>query len=247
MSAPAPGGTLPAHRCARAGRCADAEVDDAGRRLGAVTELADTLCGRCATAVRRALDALPRDYAELELILDAQTWAAEKVSGSPELPVPPRLDVLTAQAEIDAELSTWAEPVAEQLGVDWDTARMAGHRPGPRVQRAAHLLACHVTLLLRLGPVDVLAWGPAGWSATTRTGTEAAVRLLTCHQHARLLVCGGSGDVRLPVPCPSCRGVLLRRNGMSHVACQHCPRSWPEEDYRRLCLVLAEDYRAVAA
>jgi len=40
--------------------------------------------------------------------------------------------------------------------------------------------------------------------------------------------------------------VLLRRNGMDHVECQSCPRRWPESDYRRLCLVLAEDYRAVA-
>ena len=237
----------PAHRCARGGLCADAEIDtESGRRRGAGTEAADTLCDGCGEKLRRALHVLPRIYVQLEEILDQHTRRHEKVAGSPDLPVPPRLDVLVLQADLDDTLSTWAEPVAEQLGVDWDTARMAGHRPGPRIQRAARLLALHVPLLLHLGPVDVVVRG-ADPAVTTRTGVEAALELLDLHQRARLLITGGSGDARLPVPCPSCEGVLIRRNGLDQVECQGCPCTWPETEYRRLCKVLAQDYRDIAA
>ncbi len=239
------------HRCARAGRCLRAEVDtESGRRLGAATATPDTLCDGCAGAVQRALDALPGDYVSLEQILGDHTRRHEKVSGSPEPPVPPRLDVLDLQAHIDHDLSTWVEPVAEQLGVDWDTRLMTMSRPGPRVHRAARLLAAHVPALLALGPVDVVARGSGGprhATVTTRTGVEAALELLEHHQRARLLSTGGSGDARLPVPCPRCEGVLVRPNGMAHVGCRSCGSTWPESDYRRLCLVLAEDFGVVAA
>lgn len=239
------------HRCLRAGRCLAAEVDtDRGRRLGTATATADTLCDACAGSVRRALDALPGDYVSLEQILGEHTRHQERVSGSPELPVPPRLDVLDLQARIDTDLTTWVEPVAEQLGVDWDTQAVARTRPGVRIQRAARLLAAHVPALLAVGPLDVVVAGSGGpWQATvtTRTGVEAALDLLDHHQRARLLTTGGSGDSRLPVPCPRCEGVLVRPNGLSHVGCRSCGSTWPEADYKRLCLVLAEDYGAVAA
>lgn len=234
------------YRCARAGACRAAEVDHRGRRVGVGLEQPDSLCGGCVLAVRRAIAALPRDYAELEMILDVRSRAGEKVSGSPELPVPPRLDALVAQANLDGEVSCWVEPVAEALGVDWDTTAMAASRPGPRISRAVHLLEPHVGLLLRLEPLDMLGWSAGRLVPTTRTGLDGALALLECHQRARLLCTGGSGDVRLPVPCPSCEGALIRRNGLSHVACQSCPRTWPEADYARLCVVLAQDYRAVA-
>lgn len=237
--------TADAYRCARGPWCAGAEVDEAGRRHGAGIGLVDSLCGGCVVALTRALELLPRDYAALELLLDVQNRAAERVSGSPEPPAPPRLDVLDAQTGIDVAVSCWAEPVAERLGVDWDTTAMARRRAGVRVQRAAGLLASAVDVLLRLGPVDVLAWGAYGLTGTTRTGVEAGLVLLDVHRRASLLACGGPGDVRLPVPCPSCEGLLIRRNGMSHVACQSCPRTWPEADYAQLCRVLAVDFQAV--
>lgn len=232
------------HECLRQSRCVALLVDDEGHRHGAPTPAPDTLCDGCAGCVQRALDALPGDYVRLELILGEHTRIQQRVSGTPELPAPPRLDVLDLQAAIDHTTTTWVEPVADHLGVDWDTHAVAHWRAGPRVARAARLLAAHVPALLALGPVDVI--GPAG-QVTTRTGVEAALDLLDHHQRARLLVTGGSGDARLPVPCPRCEGVLVRPNGMSHVGCRSCGSTWPEHDYQRLCLVLAEDYRAVAA
>jgi hypothetical protein len=236
------------HRCLRGARCVAAEVDtESGRRQGAVTMVSTTLCDDCGVRVSPALRDLPRVYIELEMIIDQhRTRPGQKVSGSPEPPIPPRLDVLTAQADIDHELSTWAPPIAHRLGITWNPRQMAAHRPGPRIHRAAHLLALHTTMLLRIGPAMVTDWTYGYQRHTVRTGVEAAGRILDIHRHARLLTTGGPGDSRLPVPCPSCEGTLIRRNGMDHVECQGCPRTWPEHHYRQLCLVLAQDYQDIA-
>lgn len=240
-----PDGAAGEHRCVRDARCAAAERDTESNRLrGATTPTANTLCDGCGERVRRAHHHMPRAYVELETLLDHHTRARVKVHGTPDPPIPPRLDILTLQADLDHHLSTWAPPIAHALGIGWDTHRMAAQRPGPRLARAAHLLALHTVLLLRLGPTPVTDWigGPV---TVTRTGTDAALRALHLHQRAHLLTTGGSGDARLPVPCPSCEGVLIRRNGMDHVQCQNCPRTWPEDHYRRLCLILAQDYRDI--
>lgn len=233
------------HRCARGPRCAAVEVDtDSGQRRGAHTTTPDTLCDCCAERLRRALDTLPQTYVELETILDRAALLREKVAGTADPAAPLRLEILDLQAALDHELSVWAEPVAEVLGVSWDTQVMAAHRPGPRLQRAARLLALNVVLLLRLGPVEQLVWTPAGSLASVRTGVEGALALLDLHGRARLCVTGGTGDAKLPVPCPSCEGVLVRRNGAGRVECQSCPRTWQEPEYARLCVVLAEDFAA---
>lgn len=235
------------HQCVRARRCAGAQQSQDGRWLGAPTRVAGSLCTGCLPRVRGALDALPRDYIELEAILDQHPVAGRpKVSGTPEPPAPPRLDVMVTQARIDTTLTQWAPPIAERIGVTWDHRAMTAHRPGPRVHRAARLLALNVELFVTLGPHAVAGWIAGTPATVTRTGVDAAVTLLTLHQQARLLVAGDSGDVRLPVPCPRCEGLLVRPNGAGHVACRDCGAAWPESDYRRLCLVLAEDYRVPA-
>jgi hypothetical protein len=51
----------------------------------------------------------------------------------------------------------------------------------------------------------------------------------------------------LPVPCPSCdTRALTREDGAEQVDCQACGRVWLEDEYRRLTLILASDYRDVA-
>lgn len=52
---------------------------------------------------------------------------------------------------------------------------------------------------------------------------------------------------RLPAPCPSCDTLALtREDGSDQVECKACDRVWPEDDYRRLVLVVAQDYQDVA-
>jgi hypothetical protein len=246
VSGPAPAAPS-GHRCRRAGRCAQHQLDDTGRPFGAPTLRPHTVCDACAGRIGAAAVALPADYAGLEQILAVHTPPGEKVSGTAEPAVPPRLDVLDLQAEIDHLAWCWAEPLAEQLGIGWDTTRMGRCRPGPRLQRAAALLAAHTGLLLRTGPTELVGWIAGHPVILTRDGVDGGVALLDAHQRAQLLITGGSGDVRLPLPCPTCEGVLIRANGAAQVDCRGCGRVWPEADWRRLCLVQAQDYRDVAA
>jgi Zn ribbon nucleic-acid-binding protein len=65
----------------------------------------------------------------------------------------------------------------------------------------------------------------------------------------RVEVAAGSDRLvhRLSAPCPQCevRGLvelsLTRDDGADHVSCRICGSSWPEDDYRRLTLVLASE------
>lgn len=234
------------HRCVRGRQCVDHESTPDGHRVGAATEAPDTLCPTCERRAGRACAELPRLYAELETIIAARTVAGEHVSGTKDLPTPLRLDVVMLQAGIDASLTAWAQPVAGRCRIPWDPAAVRRLRPGPRVHRAAHILASNLDAFLRLPAVLVAVWTAENAITTIKsTGMDGALRLLALHQRGRQLVTGGPGDARLPVPCPQCEApALVRRNGADQVTCQACSSSWPEGDYRRLCLILADDYRA---
>jgi hypothetical protein len=234
------------HRCVRGRQCADYESTPDGHRLGAATEAPDSLCATCERRAGRAVGELARLYVELETIVGQRCVAGEHVSMTRELPTPPRLDVLALQAEIDATVSTWAQPVASRCRIPWHPPAMRRLRPGPRVHRAAHILATNLDALLRLTAEPVGVWTADHGVITVRSsGVDAALRLLRLHQRGRHLVTGGTGDDRLPVPCPQCEApALVRRNGADQVSCAACGSSWPESDYRRLCLILADDYRA---
>jgi hypothetical protein len=238
------------HRCLRGRQCADHESTPDGGRLGAATEAPDSLCPACERRAQRAIRELPRLYAELETIIGQHASVGEHVSGTRELPTPPRLDVLTLQGDIDWAVSTWAAPVAARCRIPWDESAMRRSRPGPRIERGAHILASNLDALLRLNAHEVPVWVP-GYSERTgkrvpvkHNGTECALTILTLAQRGRHLVTGGSGDSRLPVPCPHCEArSLVRANGGEQVDCMSCGSYWPEAHYRRLCLVLADAFR----
>jgi hypothetical protein len=244
------------HRCARGRQCHEHEIRDDGRggqrRLGAAIDAPEGLCRACERVVGRALGELPALYVDLAAIVGQHRQAGEHVSHTRALPTPARLDVLALQADIDATVCAWAAPVAARCAITWYTPALAYTRAGYRVARAARLLASQLDALLGLRAVQIAAWVP-GWSeyqppgrrllAATLDGREGALRLLALHQRGRQLVSGGTGDARLPVPCPSCEApALVRANGADQVTCRGCGNSWPEKDYRRLCLILAENY-----
>lgn len=236
--------TTLAHRCLRGRQCGDRETTPDGRQLGAATEAPDSLCAACERRTGRAVAELPRLYAELETIVGQHRAAGEHVSGTRELPTPPRLDVLVLQADIDAVVTAWAQPVASRCRIPWDVPRVRRLRPGPRVHRAAHILASNLDALLRLPVATIDVWTvDHGVISVKASGMDGALRLLRLHQRGRQLVTGGTGDVRLPVPCPDCEGPLVRRNGADQVDCMTCDNRWPEKDYRLFCLAHADHHR----
>lgn len=204
------------------------------------------LCLSCAAHVEAALagtDGLVLDYVELETLLGAagSQMVSDLVSSTRDLPVPLRVSILDLQRGIVHEAVSWAEPVAERLGIDWDTQHARDSRPGPQLQRALNLLAKSVSVLVALPVQDYRCWRTGDW--TSRDGVAGALELLYQHSLVRA-VAGRSKLVHdLPAPCPRCDQLtLVRHDGDDHVQCEMCRVTWDEGDYKRLCLVLADDY-----
>lgn len=212
--------------------------------VGARIQQARGLCLSCIAHAEDAITGLVHDYVELETLLGVagSQMVSDMVSSTRDLPVPLRLSIIDLQMGIVHEAVSWAEPVAERLGIDWDTQSARDSRPGPQLQRALNLLARSVSVLLNLPVQDYRSWRNGDWAE--RDGVAGALELLDLHSLVRA-VAGRSKLVHdLPAPCPRCdQSTLVRHNGDDHVQCELCRAEWAEEDYKRLCLVVADDYQ----
>lgn len=263
------------HRCARGPRCPDRDyttTDHAPTHphhqqtttittVGAPIPTTAGLCPLCTGHTAQAIAHLPLDVAELTVLMAAGGHTAtEKVRSTPDPTTPIRVGVEAVRHTIDTELQAWAEPVAEQLGIDWDTHHAHHSRIGHRVQRAARLLAAAVPTLLRLGPLEHLTWvgGEPARDADgchdvqVRDGIDGALHLMELHRRV-FAVAGRTRLVhRLGAPCPWCgQRTLTRENGADAVRCGsgRCRgRSVPEQCYDWLAAVVAaEEKRQKAA
>ena len=169
----------------------------------------------------------------------------ELVSSSPDQPLPIRIDVAELQDEIVRVATTWAEPVADLLRINWDTQLVALHtRPGPALDRAVGILATNLPALLNLRGVEVQTWADNGWywAHEPADGLDGALELLRLHEVTRAALGRNRLVHQLPAPCPNidCGEMrLVRENGAAQVDCEACGRVYPENDYRRLTLILA--------
>ena len=233
------------HRCERGRRCARAEREPDGRVVGAALEAPYGLCGACERRVQAAIRSLPRLYVELERMVGYHpARSLEPVSGTREPPIPLRVDVVSLQQSIDTTAAMWAAPIARRRRIPWDATASAQLKAGARLQRAAAVLAANLDALLALPYAEFHARSPLGVAITTRyAGIEGALELLDLYEEGVHLVTGGDGHARLPVPCPSCQGTLIRPNGSDEVVCLECGRARSDEDYHALCRELVEQYR----
>ena len=215
--------------------------------VGARIEQARGLCERCSTQTAQAIAALPMDYTELNLLLgrDGSGIVDIVVRSTRDLPVPIRLSVAALQTSIVRTAELWARAVADQLSIDWDVRSMAMCRPGAVLQRASLLLGNGFGTLVNLPVMPHRHHASGQW--TESDGLDGALELLHLHSLVRFAAGRTKLIHRLPAPCPRCeRMTLVRHNGDDHVECTRCRHRWPEEQYHRLCLVLAEDYRDIA-
>jgi ribosomal protein S27E len=198
-------------------------------------------CHPCADRIVRALDSLPSLAGELALrgVSDAGRLAAAgevdlgatraKVSGSPS--GSPAWDAAD-------EIIEWAHATEDQL---------RAHLNHSRVGRAVRFHGSAAVRVLTLGgSVRYLReWVSALLAApfALEVGRDALALARRAERAAgfdRLVH-------HLPVPCPSCdTRALTREDGAEQVECRACGRVWPEDDYRRLVVVVAQDYRDVA-
>jgi hypothetical protein len=207
-----------------------------GVRVGAAVNTSAGLCLADERHVQRAIETLPRDYVGLHLHLGrATSGAAEFATGTPELPVPLRLDIEALQTEIVAEAVRWAEPVAEAVGAEWDTQHARDSRPGPVLSQACALLVGRMSVLLALRGVDQVVWDEHHHrTVLERDGVDGALRLLDLHQRARKVLAVDRRVFRLPEPCPTCRVAALEHaDGADIVDCRDCGARLGWDDYRR--------------
>ncbi|MCP3801840.1 hypothetical protein NLX83_21475 [Allokutzneria sp. A3M-2-11 16] len=234
-----------AYRCHRGHRCTDAErVElallaphlvraDGPRwvRLGARIATLNGLCSVCTEHVRRAISALPLDYAELSTVLGVSGGGgAERVAGSRELPVPVRLEVEATQRKIAFEADRWAEIVADVRCLSW---AVDGLRPAVMIERAAALLTERLDVLLTVPPWPVTEWNAEGaeWSVVECDGLTGALTLMALHTAVTALAGRAEQDTRLPMPCPRCERLALRRpNGTDHADCRACHHRLTADD-----------------
>jgi hypothetical protein len=251
-------------RCAAAENCADRfpERDDTGKPTGRWLPAAITaergLCAACTRDVGYALGHFVGDVVELSMLIGSGDTIAETVvASSPDPTVPIRLALDALRTEIDDELQNWAEPVAEKLGVLWDTTGMGRSRIGPRVQRAAHLLVESVDTLIALPGQEHSAWaaGEPVWDlelgcqdVVVRDGITAGLDFIDLHRRCYAALGRTKLVHRLPTPCPWCdRSTLVRHNGADCVECEHCHRQIEEKYYSWFVAVLVrEEQRHVA-
>jgi hypothetical protein len=244
--------------CARGEQCSGRtpERDDKGTATGnwlpAPIAADRGLCDSCRRDVEHALNHLTGDVVELTMMIGRDGMASEVVvASSPELQVPIRVNIEALRAEIDSELWSWAEPVAEKLGVDWDTHTTNRMRMAVRVQRAAHLLAQAVDTLLALPPTEHQAWedGLPVWDpdldcqdTVTRDGVDAGMRLIYLHYLAYAALGRTKLVHRLTPACPWCdHKTLVRYNGKDHVTCEHCHKVIEEKYYDWFVAVLVRE------
>jgi predicted Fe-S protein YdhL (DUF1289 family) len=253
------------HRCARGEQCAgrtperNDRGEPTGRWLAAVISAERGLCDGCRRDLDNALNHLVGDVVELSMLIGHITPSApgDIVSQSPTMKIPLQVNIEALRAEIDSEVQAWAEPVAEALGIEWDTDSMHRSRLTVRVQRAVHLLARAVDAMLSLGVQEHPAWidGEPLWDGegfqetTLRDGIDAAISLISLHRRAYSLLGRSKLVHRLDPPCPYCdHKKLVRHNGDDHVVCEGCHRTIAEKHYDWFVAVLVhEEERRAAA
>lgn len=225
--------------------------------VGAGIEVPRGLCITCELINADDIAQLTTDYVSL---YDAQSlgmvgnWR-EVVASTRDLPIPISLTFTTLAEQIAYETLTFVEPVAEVLGIDWDTRSRPqlrsryGQAPEYRKQVAfeiaAQLLSNAIPTLLALPVVDYYLWDGNHVAAFECDGLDAALGLASLHHAARATLGLTRLSVQLPTPCPACGfAALVREAGRDGVHCTGCLARWSEIDYQRQTLITITDYPA---
>jgi hypothetical protein len=211
------------------------------------------VCMTCRYTISDAIRALPRDYAALHYAQQRGNSPApyEAVSSSKELPIPLSLTFMTLAEQIVAETTAFAEPVAEQCGIDWDqvTTPNSGKGYGKPKYRQSVMLGKSVSLLSRrfdtfigLPLWSYCLWGHDTWVTLDMTGIEAAGLLVSLHRAAYSILGLTRSVVTMQAQCPFCRArSLVKIAGRNDIKCQACGKHLTEREYEQWSFVLIAD------
>ncbi|MFN3600521.1 MAG: hypothetical protein ACK4UY_03925 [Dietzia sp.] len=237
------------HEC-RAGRWCrgrSRREDAEGRLVWAPAETVErsTLCTPCREHVARAAFEAEDVWTGLHaLIGHLGSGRSGRRSPGPKSPVPINVHTDALMVELEDRLDRAAEVVRERMAV---TASPAGDRQA-RVARDARFVMANVVELVAVPRFDATRWAESGewWGEVEMDGVDLALDLVTVVDKARSRVGITRRRDRMPVPCPQCEHDTLGRwVGGEVVDCTNCHATWSEDEYRRLTLVLAENYRGL--
>lgn len=210
------------------------------KRIGATTEKPNTLCRRCFSAIRVAVEDLPQDYADLsEEIGERQRAEGEKVHFTSDPASPLDLGKDELMGEIRRGLADAARRVTTITGA---------HPANNNVWGYSQLLSNNLHALINSPAEPEEEWCGNGESVQTRNaetgrieyrpntritmrnGIEAGLRLVDLHSRAQSKLNATTNGLRkLPIGMPGCNecGEILYTDG-TRVVCRACARDWTE-------------------
>lgn len=221
------------------------------QRQPATTEKPNTLCRRCTSDVRRAIDELPHDYQQLHSAIGDLTHGSTgiKVTASTDPPIPfnSRIDAL--MGDIADQLQIAADRVATALNCDSPTTeRMRGRTRKAEIKACATMIASNLPKLLDSPEQDEYIWTGNGESrlqpthdgrytyqpttrAIPRTGIQTALKLAELHREARKMLGGPTKPrTRLMFGCIECGAPYLYQDGPK-VECDECGHDWTSDAF----------------
>lgn len=239
---------LEERECAQGEWCRGYRIVDQ-RRVPALTPR--VFCEPCTRLIGRSLDELPELYVRLSCELGQKGQAPERVSGSREAPVPPRLDVDALMRRMVSVMASWDQRVRAVAGLTHPGEELARkRRHGRALAGYTETLALRLAVLLSLpsvpmrrdipiGEVTELDEGlvhvGAGYATVIRPGSgETAGReILELHRQARGKLAETRLREHLDVPCPGCDCLSLERiSGSDQAAeCSLCGRQMDSGAY----------------
>jgi hypothetical protein len=151
------------YRCYRGEHCAERIREAPGVFQPARIHATRGLCVTDTSQLRHAITDLPVVFDDLTDDLGGAVLpGGELVAHTADLQVPINLHTEALLAAIDHELWCWAESVAAQLRVSWDTQAVRASRSAARVRRAARLLSGALPALVSLRDAVHMVWVDAG-------------------------------------------------------------------------------------
>lgn len=238
------------HEC-RAGRWCrgrSRREDETGRLVWVPAETAErsTLCSACREQVARSAFEAEDLWTGLHALLGhLGSGGRGRRSPGPKSPLPINVHTDALMVELEDRLDRAAEVLRERMRA---TAAPAGDRQA-RVRRDARFVMANVDELVAVPLFAASKWHEGGqsWGEVDVDGVDLALDLVVVVGKARSRVGITRRRDRMPVPCPQCEHDTLGRwVGGDVVDCLNCHAVWSEDEYRRLTLVLAEDYRGLA-
>lgn len=219
-------------------------TEDGKGWIPAATTVSDTLCESCIRHVEAAVRELWGDYMALSRMIGEKpnTTRSEGGKAAPASQVPINVHVDALMGDIVQTVDRCAEQVADAMRI-----------PNPEQKLRTALLAAglaiiepNIAVLAQVGKFDAVEWEPGGekFDVIELNGPTLCLQLADLHRRARSQAGETRGRDKMPVPCPRCEYTALGRwHGAESVDCARCGSVWSDEDYKRLTMVLADDYK----